>query len=329
MTAFFLAFALAYLFNPLLHRLGLGSRKKKVLATFLIVAALYCIFYLVVIFLFPLALEQLNKFFIEIPQYKKSLSEYIAHVIDAIAIKLNVDNIELLQSVFNKILSQFYNAIYNRLHNLLNYAMGFVHAVIIFLVTPILLAFILSDFDKIYCFLINLMPVSTRPSIKQILPRIAAVINSYIRGQFNICLLLSAYYCLAFAILKFDFSMLFGILSGFSVLVPFFGITCASITVIIINLLKLGVCKKLLYIVAIYAVGIGAEAFFVTPKIIGDKIGLKPIWILFALTLCGHLFGFIGVLLASPIAGTVKILLEYFISLYKTTDFYKKPDANQ
>ena len=150
------------------------------------------------------------------------------------------------------------------------------------------------------------------------------MLSAYIRGQLNICLLLSAYYFIGLSLVGIDLALLLAIISGFLVIIPFIGAFISLFLMLVSCYFSYGASVEIVYILVLFVIAHIIESYILTPQIIGDKIGLHPVWIIFSVFAAGSVFGFVGIVFAIPIAGVIKILLFNMIEYYKSTKIYNR-----
>jgi putative permease len=136
-------------------------------------------------------------------------------------------------------------------------------------------------------------------------------------------MLLTIYYVTGLSIIGLDLALLLGIFSGFLIIIPFIGVVLSFLMVTISCYFSFGAGTELIYVLILFARGYTVESYILTPKIIGDRIGLHPVWIIFSVFATANLFGFVGVLFAIPIAGITKVCLLNIIDYYKSSSMYK------
>ena len=169
----------------------------------------------------------------------------------------------------------------------------------------------------------SMLPMRGKSKVREIFTSINQLLSAYIRGQLNICMMLAFYYVLGLNFIGLDLALLLGILSGFLIIIPFIGALISVLLVTISCYFTFGAGTELVYVIILYAVGHTVEGYILAPKIIGNRIGLHPVWILFSVFAAGSVFGFIGIAFAIPIAGIVKVLLSHAIDYYKSSNMYK------
>ena len=271
----------------------------------------------------PIVYQQVTLLISKIPTYNNYLQTVLMPVITK---KIYSIDPSIAASVKDSI-SNFVNGIFIVIRELANniwrYTMVTINLFVLILLIPIILFYFLRDWQKMTTSVDHLLPVPSRQKIAKLLTAISGTVSAYVRGQLNVCLLLSFYYSIALSMIGVDLGVLLGILSGISIIIPFVGIFTVFTLTMIISYFSFGISSKLLYIGIIYFIGSIIESYILTPKIIGDKIGLHPLWIIFAVLAFGSLFGFIGILIAVPTAGIIKILFLFAVDFYKSSKFYK------
>lgn len=320
---FFIAFIISYLLQPAIEFIASKFKLSSKLSSIIVYLIFLSIFFAALVTLVPIIYGQVTTFVNNIPKYK---DYFQAEILPPIMTKIYAVEPNIADKIKDS-LSNFINSIFTILGSLANnfwhYTLITINIFVLFLLIPIILFYFLRDWTKIIENMKSLLPLNSRQKILKILSSINSLLAAYIRGQLNICLLLSTYYSISFTVIGIDLALLLGILTGFLVIIPFIGTFISFILTITVGYLTFGANTKLLYIIAIYLVGNICESYILTPKIIGDKIGLHPLWIIFSIFACGSLFGIIGIFFAIPIAGITKILLFNIIKFYKSSRFYR------
>ena len=193
-------------------------------------------------------------------------------------------------------------------------ALNFLSLVII---TPIVLFYLLRDWDRLVALLIDLIPKPHSKIIKNIFSSIDQVLASFIRGQLIVCSILAFYYSGALILLGLDFALVAGIIAGLISFVPYIGMLLGLIVSLVLAFLQFGSWDPLLLVTVIFLVGQVIEGNFITPKLVGDRIGLHPVWMIFSLMVGGALLGFSGVLVAIPVAAVCGVLIRFAADGYR------------
>lgn len=199
-----------------------------------------------------------------------------------------------------------------------------VGAVAFILLMPIVAFYTMVEWPRIVTSIDNLLPRRHVGIIHDMTRQIDRRVSGFIRGQLIVCVLLAVYYAIGLSLVGLDYGATVGIIAGLLSIVPFLGsIFCLGASVIL-GLLQVptegwGVMGAA---VAVFAVGQFIEGNFITPKIVGDRVGLHPLWIIFALLAGAHVMGVLGMLLAVPVAAIIAVLLETFLRQYRISTHY-------
>ncbi|ABE04686.1 AI-2E family transporter [Rickettsia bellii] len=320
---FFIAFIISYLLQPAIEFVASKFKLSNKISSIVVYLIFLSIFFTALTLLVPVIYGQVSTFVNNIPKYK---DYFQTEILPPIMTKIYAVEPNIADKIRDS-LSNFINSIFTILGSLANnfwhYTLITINIFVLFLLIPIILFYFLRDWTRIIENMKSLLPLKSRHKILGILSSINSLLAAYIRGQLNICLLLSIYYSISFSIIGIDLALLLGILTGFLVIIPFIGTFISCFLTLTIGYLTFGATTQLFYIMVVYIIGNICESYILTPKIIGDKIGLHPLWIIFSIFACGSLFGFIGIFFAIPIAGVTKILLFNIIKFYKSSRFYR------
>ena len=190
------------------------------------------------------------------------------------------------------------------------------------LLIPFFVYYLLTDYRAMRRRFETLLPSRWRPQVLELTNQINLVLSSYVRGQLLIALIMSALYVIGFVVLRVPIAMTLGVLSGLLNFIPYIGTLSGlalSLTFLILD--GAGVAR-LLGVVAVFALVQSLEGYFLTPKLLGDRLNLSPFWVLLGLLIGGNLFGLIGIVLALPVLAIIKVLLGFLEAIYHQSDFY-------
>jgi predicted PurR-regulated permease PerM len=187
----------------------------------------------------------------------------------------------------------------------------------------VVMVYLLKDFDIIISKCKELLPVSNKEKISGIISKIDENLKAFFRGQFTVCIILSVIYGIGLTIIGVPMSFLIAIVGGFGTIIPYVGIMLGLIPALLLAFIQFQDVTHLLLVGLVFGVGQLLESTVITPKIVGTKLGLNPVAIILAILICGQLLGFLGLLLAVPIASVVKVLIDEGIIKYKETKLFK------
>lgn len=194
------------------------------------------------------------------------------------------------------------------------------------LLIPIVAFFMMKDWPRIVEWAYTLMPRHSEATIRDLLNQIDVKIAGFIRGQLTVCFLLGMMYAIALTVAGLNYGFVIGLATGILCIIPFAGTAAGLIVGLVVAFLQTD--GDLVYvgiIAAIFAAGQFIEGNFITPKLIGDSVGLHPLWIMFALLAGGSLLGLTGMFLAVPVAAIIGVLVSFAIQRYKDSPYYAAP----
>jgi len=188
---------------------------------------------------------------------------------------------------------------------------------------PVLTFFFLRDWDLFVERVAALVPRDHQATVARLAGESSAVLGAFLRGQFLVMLILGVLYGIGLWAVGLDLGVLIGVLAGVLTFVPYLGPATVVVFGGIAALVQYGDWPHLLGVLAVFGVGQVIESYFLTPKLVGDRIGLHPVAVIFAVLAGGQLFGFLGMLLALPVAAVANVLLHYAVERYRASRIYR------
>lgn len=185
------------------------------------------------------------------------------------------------------------------------------------LLVPVVTFYLLRDWNSVWKSLALYLPESTRPNVRTFVKEANDVLGAFLRGQFIVMLSLGLIYSVGLWLAGLQFALLVGLISGLINIVPYLGLIVGMTTACVMMYMQYHDWIHVLYAVIVFVVGSGLDNVFLTPNLIGDRIGLHPIAVIFAVLAGGHLFGVVGILLALPVASIIMVLLRHVRSSYE------------
>ncbi len=321
LTPFILSLIIAYFLDPLVDRLSRRFKLSRVAATSLIMGLFLTVFAALCSFLLPVIYAQLIALIAAIPGYCQVLvSDFypkVAESLNKVGFKLDSDFSHILanQEVANK----FVNLSQNLFNNAISSSAFLINIISLVFITPILVFYLLKDWDILVGKLNNYLPRAVSFTVKKIAADVDCALSGYVRGQFNVCLILGLTYSCLLSFTGLNFGFLIGFLTGLFSFIPYVGMFSGVVVAIAVALFQWGFDSggHILIVLLIFIFGQIIESNFLTPKLIGEKIGLHPVWLIFGLFVCGSLFGFVGVLVAVPLTAIFGVITKHFALEYK------------
>ncbi|MFT3898118.1 MAG: AI-2E family transporter [Thermomonas sp.] len=188
---------------------------------------------------------------------------------------------------------------------------------------PVLTFFFLRDWDLFVERVAALVPRDHEATVARLAQASSDVLGGFLRGQFLVMLILGVLYGIGLWAVGLDLGVLIGVLAGLLTFVPYLGPATVVVFGGIASLVQYGDWPHLLGVLAVFGVGQVIESYWLTPKLVGDRIGLHPVAVIFAVLAGGQLFGFLGMLLALPVAAVANVLLHYAVERYRASRIYQ------
>lgn len=201
---------------------------------------------------------------------------------------------------------------------------GFFGIVMNVVVFGVVMVYLLKDFDENISRGKELLPLSKREKVFGIINKIDENLKAFFRGQMTVCAILSIIYAIGLTIIGVPMSFLLAFVGGFGNMIPYIGFMLGIIPALFLAFIQFQDITHILLVGLVFGIGQFLEGTVITPKIVGGKLGLHPVAIILAILICGQILGFLGLLLAVPIASIVKVLIDEGILKYKDTKFFKE-----
>lgn len=327
MLPFIAGIVIAYFLNPVadgLERIGL----PRVAAAVLIMIAAIVALVAAAVFLLPLLAAQAE-------QLATALPGEFARLSSALEAYLNQrfgDRFPGLETSFRNALggvSENWAAIAAwAASSLWNQSMAVVNFVSLLLVTPLVVFYLLVDWHAMIARVDGWLPRQHLPTLRRLARDVDASVGAFIRGQGTVCLVLGVFYAVALSAAGLRYGLLIGLATGLLAFVPFVGWTLGLIVASVLAMVQFWPdYVPLAMVAAIFLAGQALDAGFLSPQIVGSKIGLHPVWLIFALFVFSYLFGFVGVLVAVPVAAAFGVLVRFALEVYLNSSVYSGGDG--
>jgi putative permease len=304
-----LAYAISRILAPTIHKLS-SIFKNRVLVLSITFMTFWTLIVMIFTIILPQVYNQTFLFITKIPEYEIYIkSSMMPYIIDKIQM-IDPLSMSRTSNAFGELTSYAFNAIVVMMGNIWDYTKITIDILLLCALLPIVSFYFVKDGNLIPKCLEMTKPFINEKAIDFILD-CASLITKFLKGQLNVCLIMMLYYVFFLSFIKVDFALLLGIVSGASVAIPFIGIICSILLSSIITIVSFGIDYHLAYVLMLYVFGQIVEGYFVTPRIIGDKIGLHPLLMILALIAFSKTLGIIGMLIAIPIICILKTLFKH------------------
>ena len=319
---FVLGMATAYFLDPAADRLQKWKLSRGT-ATLTITALFFSIIGLTLVFGIPLIAGQLSDLLTALPNYLAQLEQNIIPLAEQKLQGLSPAFVTEFKTSITSSTGILARAAADFVGGMLSSGVAFINIISLILITPIVAFYLLRDWDKVVAHIDALLPRKRAETIRQQLVIIDNTLAGFVRGQLNVCILLGIYYAIFLTILGLNFGFVIGLATGFLVIFPYVGLLVGMAAGITVAFFQFGEMSQVLMVLGVFISGQVIEGNFVTPKLVGDKVGLHPVWIIFAMLAGGALFGFVGVLLAVPMAAVIGVLIRFGLGEYQKSSYFQ------
>ncbi|MDS4069628.1 MAG: AI-2E family transporter [Candidatus Competibacter sp.] len=324
LTPFLVAALLAYLGDPLIDRLE-ARKISRSWAVTLVFGALILGLMLLLLLLIPLSAHQFRGLMQRLPAYidwfQTSILPWLR---DTLGVNPEMFNLSHLRTQ----LLSYSQEIGDLAGGLLESFRASSAAIFVWLANlvliPVVTFYLLRDWDLLVAKVRDLLPRRIEPTASKLARESDEVIGAFLRGQFIVMGALGVIYSVGLAIIGLDSSLLIGLLAGLVSFVPYLGLITGILVASIAALLQFHSLLSIIPVLIVFGAGQLISDFLLTPALVGDRIGLHPVAVLFAVLAGGHLFGFFGILLALPVAAVIVVLLRHARDRYLKSGFYSE-----
>ncbi|MCB1312058.1 MAG: AI-2E family transporter [Sedimentitalea sp.] len=315
---FVLGGAIAYLIDPVadrLERLGLS----RAAATALITVAAVLVFVLLSLLVVPTLIRQTAELINVLPTLFDQLYGFLTSTFPSILVE---------GSTMRQTLASIGESIQERgpalLESVLGSALSLINIVVLLVVVPVVAVYLLLDWDRMIARIDALLPRDHVDVIRRLAREIDATLAGFIRGMGTVCVILGTYYAVALMAVGLQFGLVVGFIAGLLTFIPYLGAVIGGSLAIGLALFQFwGDWTSIGMVAGVFVIGQVVEGNFLTPKLVGDSVGLHPVWLLLALSVFGMLFGFVGMLVAVPVAASLGVIARFAVDQYLDSRLYR------
>jgi len=314
---FVLGGAIAYFLDPVADRLE-EAGLSRALATTVITICSLLVFVIMLLAVVPTLVAQAISLVDTLPQLVRDLQTFV-----------NTRFPSLMQpdGVVHEALRSAGEFLQNKgpeiFQGALNSASSLLNVVMLLVIVPVVAFYLLLDWDRMVAEVDSLLPRDHAPTVRILAKQVDNTLASFVRGMGTVCLILGTYYAVALMLVGLQFGLVVGFIAGLVTFIPYLGALIGGALAIGLALFQFwGDWLSIGLVAAIFAIGQMIEGNVLTPKLVGKSVGLHPVWLLLALSIFGALFGFIGMLVAVPVAAAIGVLARFMATQYTTSKLY-------
>ena len=324
---FVAGFILAYILNPLVIKLTKHHLSRTwatgIVIFCLLLAVITCFF-----ILFPVLEAQLFAFIKEVPQIIEALWKKAQPILDMIKDHVTDQQLDYVKDRLFANISDLMNNMGTALLQLFMSGTALFNVASFLVITPVVSFYLLNDWDKITSKIKDLCPRKNADFINQKIHETDTILSAFIRGQSLVCVCLALFYGFGLTLVGLDFGFSVGFIAGIFSFIPYVGTLTGFILSILLAVTQAAApdtsfLPLFIGVLVVFGIGQFLEGYILTPKLVGDKVGLHPVWVIFALFAGSYLFGFLGLLIAVPVFAVLGVVVRTSIDFYKNSIYYK------
>ncbi|HTI82861.1 MAG TPA: AI-2E family transporter [Acetobacteraceae bacterium] len=329
LAPFVAAAGIAYVLDPpttKLTRLGL----PRGLAALVMIIVLLAGALLFVLLLYPLILQQIGLLIGRIPQYVQLLQRWASEVISDLQQNFGSDVVnDKLRDLVSSQAGSMLGVIASSLTSLTSAGFAIFNVLTLAIVTPVVGFYLLRDWQKVIAMVDSWLPHRYADVIRAQAREVDRILSAWVRGQALCCILLALYYALALTVAGLDLGLLVGLAAGMLSFIPYVGSITGGVTALGLAMAQFPAWRGVIVIGCVLIIGQTLEGYVIYPRFLGDRVELPAVWVIFALFAGGAAFGFLGVMLAVPVAATIGVLCRFWLRRYLNSPLYLDPPAGR
>ena len=334
LTPFVISAALAFLGDPLvdrLERVHIGkwkiSRTLAVVFVFVLMSAAMIILLLIFV---PLLREQLQQLFAKAPEILEWLAgTALPWVQTKLGLTGFVVNPETISEALKSYWREASSAVLNVLGGVSRSGQVVLHWIMNLVLIPVVTFYLLRDWDKLVNGIRTLIPKRIEPVVSELSREIEKVLGAFIRGQLMVMVALGTIYAVGLWLVGLDLAFIIGLAAGLLSIVPYLGTAIGIVAGLAAAAFQFQDLFHIALVLIVFGAGQTLESMFLTPKLVGDAVGLHPVTVIFAVLAGGQLFGFLGILLALPAAAALNVLIGYLHRKYTSSTLYNEIEEQE
>lgn len=316
---FILGMLIAYLLDPAADKLEEWGCSRSV-ATSILTLLFFALLLVVLLLLVPLLIRQLGGLMQDLPSYVEALRHMLLTQFSRLPLPIDLTNGFDIKSLVKEFLSGGQEVA----GSLIRSGVAVLNALSLLVVTPVVAFYLLRDWDRIVEKIDQLLPRNNAETIREQARKVDETLAGFLRGQLNVMLVLGSFYAVALYAAGLKYGIVIGLIAGFLIIIPYLG-------TIISGVLATGIAYMqfqpdwvaVAVVLGIFIIGQVLEGYVLTPRLVGDKVGLHPVWIIFGMLAGASLFGFLGILLAVPVSAIIGVLVRFALERYQHSALYQ------
>jgi predicted PurR-regulated permease PerM len=319
---FVVGMAIAYILDPICDWLESHGCSRS-WATAIVSIGFALVIIVAFLLVIPLLERQILDFAGRLPGYMDALSIRLLPPLQDVAARLGIGNLADLKSTVGAQVGGIASWIGGALVRVVSSGVAFANLLSLLFITPVVAFYLLRDWDHLVQQIDALLPRRHRDTIRAQLMEIDRNLAGFARGQATVCLVLAIFYAVGLSLIGLDFGLIVGLGIGMLSFIPYVGSITGLVISLGIALAQFPTWGPIGMVLAFFVLGQILEGYVLTPRLVGNRVGLHPVWVIFALLAGGALFGFVGLLLAVPIAAAIGVLIRFAAVQYRDSRYFR------
>ncbi|MFZ5780970.1 MAG: AI-2E family transporter [Pseudomonadota bacterium] len=326
---FVVGMVVAYFLDPLVTRLQrMGMSRMWATTAVTIIAVIAAVGAATAIL--PPLFGQVQALVTNVPEYVVKVATQVQPLIEPLRIRLGLPplSVQEMQSELTQWAGELLSMTGALAGKLAAGGLALFNVLSLLFLTPVVTFYLLRDWERVLAAIDGALPLEYVDTIRSLARQSNAAIAGYVRGQALVCIALGSIYAIGLSLVGLQFGLVIGLIAGAISFIPFVGTFVGAVMALGMALAQfppdwIGVAK----VAAVFVVGQMLEGNVLSPKLVGDRVGLHPVWIMFALLAGGALFGFVGVLASVPVAAVIGVVARFLVGRYRQSDIYRGTEA--
>ena len=327
LSPFLIAALLAYLTDPLADRLE-QMKLSRTNAVLIVFSLMLIFFFSMLLILLPKITHQLAVLIRQIPLALNLLEQQVLPFLQQyLGLDIGSFDFDFVKALIKDNFKQTSSLVNDILSGIASSGLAIAAWLANLVLIPVVLFYLLRDWDIMIDKIKQLLPRDVEGNITELARECDEVLGAFIKGQLMVMVALGFVYSIGLWMVGLDLALILGMLAGVASIVPYMGFVVGIVAAIIAAMVQFSDPSILIWVALVFMIGQALEGMVLTPLLVGDRIGLHPVAVIFAIMAGGQLFGFIGILIALPVAAVIMVFLRHFHSDYKQSNLYDKGPA--
>lgn len=319
---FVVGIVVAYFLDPLVNRITRSNKISRGIATALVLFLFILILLPLLVLLGGIAVSEISDFIAHIPEYVENFGEKIKYFIQRLQEYFPALVLENKTNILAGKWGESLKPMVMVMQKIIANGFALVNLISLLLISPVVAFYMLRDWHSFTGKIIDLIPQKHKQNVIDGMRAVDRIISGYLRGQALVCVALGSFYSFGLWLVDLKLGILVGFIAGLISFIPYVGSISGFLMAMVLVVSQYGTLPKIFEVVAVFLCGQFLEGNFLTPKLVGENIGLHPVWVMFALLAGGTLLGLLGMIVAVPVAAIIGVLLRFLIEHYKQSAIY-------